>query len=128
MLEFLIDNIFVLLKVYFSENYQHSSKHLLCSSLSLSVSLIHSYELECLQNLVKYKKFKKARSFSHIDILTMRISSSIYNPKFGEWPFPPELEIKETTDTASSVPILDLYLISTTVVISELKEKQTRRF
>jgi hypothetical protein len=38
---------------------------------------------------------------------------SINNPRFAEFVpliYPPELEIKETTDTASSASFLDLYL------------------
>ena len=37
----------------------------------------------------------------------------INNPNFSDWVpliYPPALEIKETTDTASSAPVLDLYL------------------
>jgi hypothetical protein len=39
--------------------------------------------------------------------------STINNPRFAEYLpliYPPELEIKETTDTASSASFLDLYL------------------
>jgi hypothetical protein len=39
---------------------------------------------------------------------------SINNPRFAEFLpliYPPELEVKETTDTASSASFLDLYLV-----------------
>ena len=67
---------------------------------------------EFLQNLVKYKKIHEARAFNftyrYIDDVL-----SINNPRFAEFLpliYPPELEIKETTDTASSASFLDLYL------------------
>ena len=48
---------------------------------------------------------------SHRGILMTFLS--INNPRFAEFLpliYPPELEIKETTDTASSASFLDLYL------------------
>jgi hypothetical protein len=82
-----------------------------CASL-LADLFVYSYESEFLQNLVKYKKIPEARAFNftykYIDDVL-----SINNPRFAEFVpliYPPELEIKETTDTASSASFLDLYL------------------
>ena len=75
---------------------------------------LHSYESEFLQKLSKDKKMKEAtcRSFNftyrYIDDVL-----SINNPDFSNWIsliYLSELEIKETTDTASSALFLDIYL------------------
>jgi hypothetical protein len=75
---------------------------------------VYSYESEFLQKLVKDKKIHEARAFNftyrymYIDVVL-----SINNLRFAEFLqliYPPELEIKETTDTASSASFLDLYL------------------
>jgi hypothetical protein len=64
-----------------------------------------------LQNLVKDKKIQEARAFNftYIDDVL-----SINNPRFvAEFLpliYPPELEIKETTDTASSASFSDVNL------------------
>ena len=65
-----------------------------------------------LQKLVKDKKIHEARAFNftyrYIDDVL-----SINNSRFAErlpLIYPPELEDKETTDTASSASFLDLYL------------------
>ena len=70
------------------------------------------YESEFLQKLVKDKKIHEARAFNftyrYIDDLL-----SINNSRFAEFLpliYPPEQEVKETTDTASSASFLDLYL------------------
>jgi hypothetical protein len=68
---------------------------------------MHS-ESELLQNLVKDKKIHVVREFN----FTYRFLS-INNHRFAEFLpliYPPELVIKETTDTASSASLLDLYL------------------
>ena len=73
---------------------------------------LYSYESEFLQKLVKDKKINEARAFNftyrYIDDVL-----SINNSRFAEFLpliYPPELEVKETTDTASSASFLDLYL------------------
>ena len=65
-----------------------------------------------LQKLVKDKKIHEARAFNftyrYIDDVL-----SINNSRFAEFLpliYPPELEVKETTDTASSASFLGLYL------------------
>ena len=80
-----------------------------CAPL-LANSFLYSYESEFLQNLVKDKKIHEARAlnfrYRYIDDVL-----SINNPRFAEFLpliYPPELEITETTDTASSASLLDL--------------------
>jgi hypothetical protein len=70
----------------------------------LSNESIAKCKHQFLQNLVKDKKIREARAFNftyrYIDY-----AISINNPRFAEFLpliYPPELEIKETTDTASS--------------------------
>jgi hypothetical protein len=74
--------------------------------------ILYSYESEFLQKRVKDKKIHEARAFNftyrYIDDVL-----SINNSRFAEFLpliYPPELEVKETTDTASSASFLDLYL------------------
>ena len=82
-----------------------------CAPL-LADLFLYSYETEFLQNLVKNKQIKDVKSFNFIyryidDVL------SINNPSFREWLpsiYPPELEIKETTETTCSASFLDLHL------------------
>jgi hypothetical protein len=69
------------------------------------------YESEFLQKLVKDKKIHEARAFNftyrYIDEVL-----SINNSRFAEFLpliYPPELEVNETTNTASSASFLDLY-------------------
>ena len=73
---------------------------------------LYSYESEFLQKLVKDKTIHEARAFNftyrYIDDVL-----SINNSRFTEFLpliYPPELEVKETTDTASSASFLDLFL------------------
>ena len=64
------------------------------------------------QKLVKDKKIHEARAFN----FTYRYIDDVLsnnNSRFAEFLpliYPPELEVKETTDTASSASFLDLYL------------------
>ena len=73
-----------------------------------------THVLHFIQKLVKDKKIHEARAFNfkyrYIDDVL-----SHNNSRFAEFLpliYPPELEVKETTDTASSVSFLDLYLDS----------------
>ena len=73
---------------------------------------LYSYESEILQKLVKDKKIHEARAFNFTyryldDVL------SINNSRFVEFLpliYPPELEVKETTDATSLASFFDLYL------------------
>jgi hypothetical protein len=111
MLEFLIDNIFVSFGGALFQQVVGIPMGTNCASL-LADLFVYSYESEFLQNLVKYKKIPEARAFNftykYIDDVL-----SINNPRFAEFVpliYPPELEIKETTDRASFASCLDLYL------------------
>ena len=80
-----------------------------CAPL-LADLFLYSYESEFLQKLVKDKKIHEARTFNfthrYIDDVL-----SINNSRFADiLIYPPELEAKETTDTASSASFLDIYL------------------
>jgi hypothetical protein len=71
------------------------------------MSAMHS-QSEFLQNLVKDKKIHEARALNFIYRFI-----SINNPRFTEFLpliYPPELEIKEIIDKASSASFLDAYL------------------
>ena len=82
-----------------------------CAHL-LADLFLYSYESEFLQNLVKDKKIHEARAFNFTyryndDVLS--INNSIF-AEFLSLIYPPELEVKETIDTASSASFVDLYL------------------
>ena len=104
MLEFLIDNIFVSFGGTLFQQVVGIPMGTNCAPL-LPDLFLYSYESEFLQKL-------EARAFNftyrYIDNVL-----SINNSRFAEFlPFiyPPELEVKETTDTASFASFLDLFL------------------
>jgi hypothetical protein len=82
-----------------------------CAPLLVDLFLC-SYESEFLQKLVKDEKIHEARAFN----FTYRYvddALSINYSRFAEFLpliYPPQLEVKETTDTASPASILDLNL------------------
>ena len=111
MLEFLIDNIFVSFGGTLFQQVVSIPMGTNCAPL-LTNLFLYSYESEFLQKLVKDKKIHEARAFNftyrYIDDVL-----SINNSRFAEFLpliYPPELEVKETTDTVSSASFLDLYL------------------
>jgi hypothetical protein len=111
MLEFLIDTIFVSFEGALFLQVVGIPMGTNCAPLLVDLFL-YLYESEFLQNLVKHKKIHEVRAFNftywYIDDVL-----SINNPRFAEFfplIYPPELEIKETTYTASSASILDIYL------------------
>jgi hypothetical protein len=111
MLEFLIDNIFVSFGGALLQQVVGIPMGTNCAPL-LTDLFLYSCESEFLQNRVKNKKIHEARAFNftyrYIDDVL-----SINNPRFAEFLlliYPSELEIKETTDTASSASIVDIYL------------------
>ena len=109
MLEFLIDNICVSFGGTLFQQVVGIPMGTNCAPL-LADLFLYSYESEFLQKLVKDKKIHQARAFSftyrYIDGVL-----SINNSRFAEFLpliYPPELEVKETTDTVSSASFLDL--------------------
>ena len=108
MLEFLIDNTFVSFGAIQFQLIVGIPMGTNCAPL-LADLFVYSYESEFLQKLVKDKKIHEARAFN----FTYRYIEdvvSINNSRFAEFLpliYPPELEVKETTDTAS---FLDLFL------------------
>jgi hypothetical protein len=82
-----------------------------CAPL-LADLFLYSYDSKFLQKLVKDKKIHGVRAFN----FTYRYiddALSINNSRFAEFLpliYPPQLEVKETTDTTSFASFLDLYL------------------
>ena len=111
MLNFLIDNIFV---VFGGRVFQQTIGIPMgtnCAPL-LADLFLYSYEAEFVQNLLKNKQKKLAvqfnSTFRYIDDVL-----SINNNQFHDHLhaiYPPELEIKETTESTSSASYLDLLL------------------
>ena len=112
MLEFLIDNIFVEFGGLMFQQTVGIPMGTNCAPL-LADLFLYSYEAEFIQNLLKDKKKKHlAKSFNftfrYIDDVL-----SLNNPHFSECLhliYPPELEIKDTTETRRSASYLDLLL------------------
>jgi len=111
MLDFLIDNIFVTFGGAIFQQQIGIPMGTNCAPL-LADLFLYSYETEFLQNLVRNKRMKDAKSFNftyrYIDDVL-----SINNSSFSQWLpsiYPPELEIKETTETPCSASFLDLHL------------------
>jgi hypothetical protein len=112
MLEFLIDNIFVSFGGTLFQQVVGIPMGKNCAPL-LADLFLYSFESEFLQKLVKDKKIREDSAFNftyrYIDDVL-----SINNSRFAEFLpliYPPELEAKETTDTASSASyLMDLYL------------------
>jgi hypothetical protein len=109
MLEFLIDNIIVSFGGTLFQQVVGIPMGTKCAPLLVDLFL-YSYESEFLQKLVKDKKIHEARDFNftyrYIDDVL-----SINNSRFAECLpliYPPELEVKETTDSSAS--FLDKYL------------------
>ena len=111
MLEYLIDNIFVEFGGHVFQQSIGIPMGTNCAPL-LADLFLYSYEAEFLQNLVKNKKHREAKSFNftfrYIDDVL-----SINNPAINNYLsmiYPPDLEIKETTESSSSASYLDLLL------------------
>jgi hypothetical protein len=111
MLEFLIDNIFVSFGGILFQQVVGIPMGTNCAHL-LADLFLYSYESEFLQKLVKEKKIHEARAFNFTNRYIDDILS-INNSRFAEFLpliYSSELEVKETSDTASSASFLDLYL------------------
>jgi hypothetical protein len=111
MLEFLIDNIFVMFGGRIFQQTVSTPMGTNCAPL-LADLFLYSYEAEFIQGLLKKNEKKLARSFIFMfryidDVL------SLNNSRFGDFVYriyPIELEIKDTTDTDRSASYLDLHL------------------
>ena len=111
MLEFLIDNIFVIFCGRVFQQTVGIPMGTNCAPL-LADLFLYSYEAYFIQRLLKKNEKKLARSFNFTfhcidDVL------SLNNSRFGDFVdriYPIELEIKDTTYTDRSASYLDLHL------------------
>ena len=111
MLNFLIDNIFVVFGGKVFQQIVGIPMGTNCAPLLADIFL-YSYEAEFIQSLVSEGKRYLASDFNftyrYIDDVL-----SINNPKFADYLssiYPPELEVKETTETNNSASYLDIML------------------
>ena len=111
MLEFLIDNIFVI----FGECvFQQTVDIPMGTNCAPLLAFLYSYEADFIQGLLKKNEKKLARSFNFTFPYT-DVVLSLNNSKFGFFVdriYPIELEIKDTINTDKSASYLDLYLES----------------
>ena len=112
MLEFLIDNIFVM---FGGRVFQQTVGIPMCTTCAplLADLFLYSYEADLIQGLPKKNEKKLARSFNftfhYIDDVL-----SLNNSRFGDFVdriYPIELEIKDTTNTYKFASYLDLHLV-----------------
>ena len=111
MLQFLIDNIFVIFDRLVFQQTVGIPMGTNCAPL-LADLFLYSYEVNFIQGLLKKKEKKLPRSFNFTfryiyDVL------SLNNSRFGDFVdriYPIELEIKDTTCTNRSASYLDLHL------------------
>jgi hypothetical protein len=111
MLEFLIDNIFVIFGGCVFQQTVGIPIGTNCAPL-LADLFLYSYEVDFIQGLLKKNEKKLARSFNftfrYIDDVL-----SLNNSRFCDFVdriYPIELEIKDITDTDTSASYLDLHL------------------
>ena len=126
MLDFLIDNIFV---VFGGQVYQQTVGIPMgtnCAPLLADLYLF-SYEAAFIQGLLQQKQKKLAQSFNYTyryidDVLSLnnsKLSDHLHNI------YPDELEIKDTTESAHSASYLDLLLDShDTTLCTKLYDKR----
>ena len=133
MLEFLVDNIFVVFGGKVFQQIVGIPMGTNCAPLLADIFL-YSYEAEIIQSLLSTGKKKIASQFNftyrYIDDVL-----SINNPDFENYMgqmYPAELEIKDTTESNTSASYLDLPLRSRVTVSCELRKgiplRQTWRF
>ena len=111
MLEFLVDNIFVVFAGKVFQQIVGIPMGTNCAPL-LAHIFLYSYEAEFIQSLLSAGKKRLASQFNftyrYIDDVL-----SINNPDFENYlgqMYPPELEIKDTTESNTSASYLDLLL------------------
>ena len=111
MLEFLIDNTFVIFGGRVVQQTVGLPMGKYCTPLLVGLFL-YSYEAEFLQGLLKKNEKKLARSFNftfrYIDDVLLLNNSNFWD--FGDRIYPIELEIRDTTDTDRSASYIDLHL------------------
>ena len=110
MLEFLIDNIFVLFDGRVFQLRVDIPMGTNCAPLA--DLFIYSYEADFIQGLIKKSDKKLARS-SNFTFRNIDDGLTLNNSKFGDFIdriYPNELEIKDTTDTDRSASYRDLHL------------------
>ena len=111
MLEFLIDNIFVEFGGHIFQQCTGIPMGTNCAPL-LADLFLYSYEAEFIQSLVRQKKLSVAKAFNftfrYIDDV-ISLNNSIFSD-YLPMIYPPELEIKETTESVSSASYLDIFL------------------
>ena len=108
MLDFLIDNIFVMFGGCIFQQIVGIPMGTNCAPLLVDLFL-YLYEADFIQGLLNKNEKKLAWSFSFTfryidDVLTLN------NSKFVDRIYPIELEIKDIIDTARSFSYLDLHL------------------
>ena len=113
MLEFLVDNIFVVFAGKVFQQIIGIPMGTNCAPLLADIFL-YSYEAEFIQSLSLLSAGKK-RLASQFNFTYRYIDDvlSIYNPDFENYlgqVYPPELEIKDTTESNTSASYLDLLL------------------
>jgi hypothetical protein len=112
MLEFLIDNIFVMFGVrVFRTDTVGIPMSTNCAPL-LADLFFYSYEAYFIQGLLKKNEKRLARSF-HLTFRYIDDVLSLNNSRFGDFVdriYPIELEIKDTTDTDRSASYFDIPL------------------
>ena len=111
MLEFLIDNIFVMFGGRVFQQTVGIPMGTNCAPL-LADLFLYSYEADFIQGLLKKNEKKLARSFNFTfryldDVLSLNNSKFV---DFVDRIYPIELEIKDTTDTDRSASFLNLHL------------------
>ena len=125
-LNFLIDNIFV---VFVGRVFQQTIGIPMgtnCAPL-LADLFLYSYEAEFVQRLLANKQKKLAASFNFTfryidDVLSMN-NDAFHNHLHSI--YPPELEIKETTESPTSASYLDLLLsVSNGILSTKLYDKR----
>ena len=111
MLEFLVDNIFVVFAGKVSQQIIGISKGTNCAPLLADIFL-YSYEAVFIQSLLLTGRKRLASQFNftyrYIDDV-LSINNSDFENYLGQM-YPPELEIKDTTESNTSASYLDLFL------------------
>ena len=110
MLEFLVDNIFVVFAEKVFQQLIGIPMGANCAPLVADIFL-YSYETEFIQSLLSTKRKRLASQFNftyrYIDDVLLSINNPDFENNLGQM-YPPELEIKDTTESNTSASYLDL--------------------